>query len=427
MSRWDRVRPALGGASVIAVAMGVMNVTTYGFTIIAARVLGPEEYGALAAVMGLLLVVNVVSLGLQATAARRVSSSPGSLQEIEHQVLSTSARSALALGLLCLVLAPVLNSELNLRSLGATVLIAVTVVPLTIMGGQSGLLQGERRWVPLALIYLTVGVGRVAFGVIALAFSQTMASAMVGVAIGAVLPAVVGWFALRHPSRLAGRVPMAKPARASWARGGVLRETAHNSHALLAFFALSNTDVLIARRMLPEHQAGLYAAGLILAKAVLFLPQFVVVMVFPAMSQRPHARRMNLLSLATVLVIGACVVAGVLVLAPIAVEFVGGSQYSALQSRLWLFAVIGTLLAMIQLLVYSVVARQHQHAVYVIWAALVVLIGLAPVVSSVSFLIGCVIAIDSTLFLVLLALSLRPARATAGHEAPTDSADLPAR
>ena len=52
--------------------MGVMNVTTYGFTILAARLLGPAEYGALAAVMGLLLVVNVLSLGLQATGARRV-------------------------------------------------------------------------------------------------------------------------------------------------------------------------------------------------------------------------------------------------------------------------------------------------------------------------------------------------------------------
>ena len=58
----------------------------------------------------------------------------------------------------------------------------------------------------------------------------------------------------------------------------------HNSHALLAFFALSNVDVVVARNVLAEHQAGLYAGGLILTKAVLFLPQFVVVIVFPSMS-----------------------------------------------------------------------------------------------------------------------------------------------
>jgi O-antigen/teichoic acid export membrane protein len=39
-------RQTLRGGALIAVAMAVMNVTTYGFTILAARLLGPEEYGA---------------------------------------------------------------------------------------------------------------------------------------------------------------------------------------------------------------------------------------------------------------------------------------------------------------------------------------------------------------------------------------------
>ena len=79
---------ALRDGAAIAVAMAVMNVATYGFTILAARLLGPAEYGALAAVMGLLLVVNVLSLGLQATAARRVSAAPEHVGQIERDVLS---------------------------------------------------------------------------------------------------------------------------------------------------------------------------------------------------------------------------------------------------------------------------------------------------------------------------------------------------
>ena len=57
----------------------------------------------------------------------------------------------------------------------------------------------------------------------------------------------------------------------------VIREIVHNSQALLAFFALSNADIVVARNVLDDHDAGLYAGGLILTKAVLFLPQFVVV------------------------------------------------------------------------------------------------------------------------------------------------------
>ena len=64
------------GASV-AVAMAVMNLATYVFTALAARLLGPQDYGALASLMAVLLVVSVVQLGIQTTAARRISADPG--------------------------------------------------------------------------------------------------------------------------------------------------------------------------------------------------------------------------------------------------------------------------------------------------------------------------------------------------------------
>ena len=397
--------------AVIAVAMAVMNLTTYGFVILAARRLGPAEYGALAAVMGLLLVVNVLSLGLQATGARRVSAAPGDLAQIEHAVMRTSYASAGALGLLVLVATPVITSTLNLDSWVAAALIAVTAVPLTVMGGQAGILQGERRWGPLAGIYLAVGLGRIGFGALALLVRPDTQGAMVGVAVGALLPVLVGALALRHPSRsrAGGTLPMLGSTR--WARGGVLHETLHNSHALLAFFALSNADVIIARSTLDEHQAGLYAGGLILAKAVLFLPQFVVVIAFPSMSRHDAGRRMHLISLGAVLVIGVVTVLGVLVLSALAVVFIGGHEYADLQHRLWAFAALGTLLAMLQLLIYNIVARQRQRTVLLVWVALAALLAAAPLIGSLTALITVVLLVDSALFLVLLARSLAPSYA----------------
>jgi O-antigen/teichoic acid export membrane protein len=401
-------RKVVRDGAVIAVAMAVMNLTTYGFVILAARLLGPAEYGALAAVMGLLLVVNVLSLGLQATGARRVSAAPGDLAQIEHAVMRTSYASAGALGLLVLLATPVITSTLNLDSWVAAALIAVTAVPLTVMGGQAGILQGERRWGPLAGIYLAVGLGRIGFGALALLVRPDTQGAMVGVAVGALLPVLVGALALRHPSRnrAGGTLPLLGSTR--WARGGVLHETLHNSHALLAFFALSNADVIIARSTLDEHQAGLYAGGLILAKAVLFLPQFVVVIAFPSMSRHDAGRRMHLISLGAVLVIGVVTVLGVLVLSGLAVVFIGGHEYADLQHRLWAFAALGTLLAMLQLLIYNIVARQRQRTVLLVWVALAVLLAAAPLIGSLTALLTVVLLVDAALFLVLLARSLAP-------------------
>ena len=71
----------------------------------------------------------------------------------------------------------------------------------------------------------------------------------------------------------------------------LLREVGHSSQALLAFFALSNADILVARATMSDSEAGLYAAGLIMAKAILFLPQFVVVYAFPSLSKESDEPR----------------------------------------------------------------------------------------------------------------------------------------
>ncbi len=397
----------LVGTGVIAVAMGVMNVATYAFTIIAARLLGPSEYGALAALMGLLLVVNVASLGLQATGARRVAASPRDLEHIESEILSVSYRTAVGLGLLCLLAVPVVTTSLRLDSWETAAMVAVTAVPLTVMGGQAGILQGERRWIPLAGIYLAMGLGRVGFGVAALLLSPHAVAAMLGVAMGAFAPTVVGWFALRY-ARQAHRPAAARPTprgRHHWTHGEVLREVGHNSHALLAFFALSNADVVIARVVLGEVEAGLYAGGLILAKAVLFLPQFVVVIAFPSMAAPGARASMHLNALVVVFGIGALTTAGAWVLSEVAVVFIGGDAYSAIRPFLWAFAAVGTLLAMIQLMVYNVLARQHQRAVLVVWAGLLGLLVLVPLVSSVAYLLSCVALVETGVLVVLLVSS----------------------
>jgi O-antigen/teichoic acid export membrane protein len=394
-------KKTLSGGLVIAIAMAIMNVTTYGFQILSSAVLGPVKYSSLGAVMAVLLVISVLALGLQATAARRVAAEPGHVEHIEKAILRLGYRSALALGLLCLVLTPVIDNVLRLDGWGIAALIAVAAVPLTVLGAQQGVLQGEQRWHALALVYLSMGVGRVTFGGLGLALHRDVFGAIAGMTVGAFVPVIIGWWLLRRHER----VPMRHDAVPT---GRLLHELGHNSHALLAFFALTNVDIIIARAVMSDHQSGLYAAGLLLTKAVLFLPQAVVVAVFPAMSKPNAPHRLHLLGLGLVLAIGVITTLGVFVLSGLAVIFVGGAKYTELQHQLWAFAVLGTLLSMIQMLVYSVLARQHQRMVFFIWAALAVLLSMAPLVHTRTFLLTTVMSVDTALlvaFIVWLVVS----------------------
>ena len=390
--------PVTRGGLRIAVAMGVMNLATYGFTVVAARLLGPERYGGVAAVMNLLLVVSVVALALQATAARRISSDLAHVGQIEREVLRVSWRAAAVVGAALLVLSPLVERLLRLDSLGPAVLVALAAIPVTAMGGQAGVLQGERRWNALGAVYVAAGLPRLVLGAALLLASPTELMAVAAVAAGSLAPVLVGWWALRG-DRIAG-------AEADHHRGrAIMAEALLGSQALLAFFALANLDLVVARHVLPAQESGLYAAGLILTKGLLFLPQFVVVVAFPSLATADQRMRALVGSLAATVAIGTIGTLACWWVPELALAFVGGQAYAELTGRLWLFALLGTVLAALQLLVFAVLARRGRRTGLLVWAGLVAMLVAGSTADTLTELVVRVTAVDGVLLVGLVALS----------------------
>ena len=389
----------LSGGGQIAVAMMVMNVATYGFTMLTARIIGPVSYGAFFALMNVLLIASVVMLGLQATAARRISADPEHVGQIEREVLRVSLRASLLLGGLLLVAAPLVDRLLELDSLPTAVLASFAAVPMTMTGAQAGILQGERRWRELAIFYVLSGVPRLAIGLVLVLWQPTELMAFLGVALGLYAPFVYGLAVLRH----------GRDAGETHERHGfvaIMKESLVNSQALFAYFALTNVDMLVGRSILDSHDSGLYAAGLIVSRAVMFLPQFVVVVAFPSMATGLNPARALLGSVAVVGGIGAACVAGTALLPDLALVFAGGEKYAEVGGRLWVFALLGTTMAVLQLLVYSVLARRATVSMVLVWVAFAVVVGVASTtVSTVAGLLGVVLGVDLVLLAVLLAIS----------------------
>lgn len=398
--RTGGVRTFLTGSGQIAVAMMVMNVATYGFTMATARIIGPVSYGAFFALMNLVMIVSVVMLGLQATAARRISADPAHVGQIESEILRVSFRASLLLGGVLLLGAPLVNRALDLGSLPTALLAPVAAVPMTMTGAQMGILQGERRWRELSIMYTLSGVSRLAVGLALILWRPTEFMAFLGVTVGFYAPFLYGLVVLRQ----------ARAAGESHDRHGflpIIKEAVVNSQALFAYFALTNIDMLVGRTILDSHDSGLYAAGLIVSRAVMFLPQFVVVVAFPSMANSPNPARALLSSMAFIAALGGACVLFTAVLPEFVLVFAGGSEYEEISDLLWLFAVLGTCMAILQLLVYSVLARQGILSMLLVWLALaVVVVTAATAVSSVSGLLTVVLTVELALLAVLLPISL---------------------
>jgi O-antigen/teichoic acid export membrane protein len=389
-------RGLLTGSGQIAVAMMLMNVASYAFTMAAARIIGPVSYGAYFALMNLLMIVGVVMLGLQATAARRISADPTHTGQIERGILRVTARASLLLGGVLLLASPLVNHLLDLDSLPTAMLVAVAVVPLTMTGAQMGILQGERRWRELATMYVLSGVPRLVIGLALILWRPTEFMAFLGVALSSYVPLLYGLAVLRQGREYSD----------THERHGLLlivKEAVLNSQALFAYFALTNIDMLVGRSVLDSHDSGLYAAGLIVSRAVMFLPQFVVVVAFPSMSTSRNPAR----ALGTSMVLvgglgGACVLATAL-FPDLVLVFAGGQEYDEVSGSLWVFALLGTCMALLQLLVYSVLARQDKVSMALLWVALgVVVVLAATIVSTVDQLLAVVLAVDLVLLAALV-------------------------
>ncbi|WP_370188368.1 polysaccharide biosynthesis protein [Aeromicrobium sp.] len=356
----------LSSGSTVALGMVGMNVAIYGFTVAAARTMVPAELGALVALLGVLLMGNVVSLGIQAVTARRIAVAPQDSADVIGVVLRVTAAAALAVGAVVALASVALVPLLRLDSAWPVVLAGATLVPLTVMGAQAGIAQGSERWRTLTGIYLANGFGRLLCGTIAVLVVPTATSAMVGIAVGAWAPVLVGLPLLRGHLRAAQGV----------SRRPLVRETVLGSHALLAYFVLSSLDALVARNRFEAHEAGLYAAGLILSKAALFAPQFVSVVLFPDLA-RDETRRARSQAVLAVAGLGAVAVAATALLPRLALVLVGGAQYEEIAGRLWLFALAGSCLAVVHLLVFDALARHAHGVVVLVWIAAALVVAVA--------------------------------------------------
>ncbi|WP_328994778.1 polysaccharide biosynthesis protein [Kribbella sp. NBC_01245] len=366
------------GAGLVGIGMAVMNVAAYGFTLVAVHALAPAQFGALTALLGLVLIGNVASLGLQATGARRIATHTGPGQAVLADSLLKAGRvGGIWLTVLALLATPVTILLLHIDSIVAVALLAPALGLMTVLGAQLGVLQGGEHWRELAIVYAMVGVGRVGLGGLGLMIEPSLVGAMGGIAAGTALPVLAAAFVLRGSTG-------AQPGEVRQ----IFHETLRGTHALAAFFVIANADVLLARALMDPDDSGRYAAGVIVAKACLFLPQFVSVVVFPALASDPDDSRRLRNAVKVVAGIGLIAIAGTLLLPDLVVAVVGGEEYAAVGPIAWLFAISGTAYAVLHLVVLAAIARQERYVAMVQWVGLAILTGSVLVILAGGFAVG---------------------------------------
>jgi hypothetical protein len=336
----------------VTVAGWLGNVLSYLLLLAAARRLGTADYAELVTLLNLLLIGSVPSFALQAVAARRVAT--GSADGL----LEAGTAIGLAAALLTAALAPALVAFLHLPGLAGPLLVALSMPGTAVQGLCQGVWQGEQRLTGLAVATFAGTAGRSGAGLLGMLVGGSSTWAVAALALGLTVPAAGCVLALPELRR-GGRHALLS----------LVAEAGHASHAYGVFLLLSVSDVLLARHVLSTSAAAVYAAGSVLTKASLWLPQSVANVLFASLTDEHRHHRVFSRAAAGLAGLGLALVTGSWLLSGLVTEVVGGGRYPQLRGDAWLFALLGCCLAVLQFTLVAGLALRSVAVTVLIWAS----------------------------------------------------------
>ena len=363
-SRASAVRPGKrpSGAAAVAASATLANALGALLTMVLAHTYTGSQFGALAALLGLGLIVTVPASGLQYVVARRTAAAALGDGVHDRTALRSAAVAGAGLALAMVLAAPLLAGFLAVPA-AAVGLVGLTVPPSMLAAAQAGTLLARPRLTRFAGAQLLVAVLRFAAVVAACAAHADVTGVMLALALGTAA-AVLCCLPLTGVRTWTARLPGGR---------GYAGELVRATVALAGASVVLNLDILLARHYLSARDSGVYALAALFAKAALWAAQFVPQLIFARLAGATGRGRLLLRAVAADLVVGAAVLlVAVLAARPLLALVAGTGEHRAdpaaaagLAAR---FAVLGTAWAVVLLVLLASVALRSTAAARMLWS-----------------------------------------------------------
>ena len=366
MSQSDKTElpptPQMRGARaglIVFIGIGIANAGNYLFHLISARALGPNSYADLAALVALAGLVALPLGGLQAAVARDVALLAA--YGAEHAVAARIRRALVLAGfagvcvtIIFVVGATFVQRVLDIESFAPVVLAATLTVPAFLTPIAWGWAQGLQRFGVLSLSVAIGPVLRVVVVAVLLAAGLSVAGAMTATVAAAGIAVVAPLWILRRFLAQPAKIPPLDVRQ-------VTRRVVPVVAGLLAITALTTMDVIVAKSVLPEHEAGIYGAASLVGRIILYLPAAVATVLLPKVAARSTLRQSSddILTGSLGVTAAFCtIVTAIYIAAPDSVVGLAfGSSFDDAAPLLWLFGLAMSGYALLNLLFFYHLGR----------------------------------------------------------------------
>lgn len=348
------------------------NVLSYAFFVVLSRRLDQADLGAVGSLVNVSVIAGIPALGLQLVTARLVAHrahDPQRARDLEIRLLKAALWFGVATAAALSLLSPLLAPALDVPVL-ASVVVALCMVPLTVLLSTQGLLQGRERFIALAVVLALGGVGKVTAALLAHQIGQGP-TAVVGLyGITLVLVAGVGVAQVLFSQRASWSrrtTGAGSPTAPSGGTARLLRLVAAAVVPTSGLLFLAGIDVLLARHHLAPAESGQYTIGALFEKAAFWGMAFLATLFYPAMADEERRRSALIRALSVTAGLGVLGTAGTAALGDHLARLVGGPSFEPLGADLWRFAAFGVALALVQVLAYAGIAAATVRMGIAMW------------------------------------------------------------
>lgn len=350
-------RTAFGDA-LLGLGMAAASLMSYVFVVILSRALGPADFGGFSSFNSIGLVLAIPAAAFQVLYARRVARRGPPAFDLRLPLLVGAVGC-----MVTVALSPVLAHVTRVDSVVPPIVVGLGLPALILNGALMGGLLGMGRIGALSLAYVATGVSRVLAATAAAVLGLGLTGALALVSLATCCMSAVLWWFCRGQAHLPWSAPRATP-------GVVVRALYRSNSAIGVLMALTTIDVVLARYVLAPVESGEYALISTLGRSPIWVTQFLALALIPTLAT--SGSRRSILR-AGGLVLGVCLLGtAAAAMAPrLWIGLLGGSEYHAAEDLLLPYLALGTLLALVQVLVMAEMAQGRHLLVKVAWLAVV--------------------------------------------------------
>ncbi len=390
----------------VLTANNIGNFLNYLFSIIMFKLLGPEEYGSLAALLAIFTIVGVPTVAIQTVTSRyvslfRVKEQFGNINHFVKRANITILFYSLIVVVAFFAISSKVADFLKLSSVTPVLLLSFAVVVAVIIPVNRGALQGLQLFRQFSLNLLIDSFLKLLLAVVLVVIGLGINGALGGIALAGVIAFLLAFAPLKFIRGKKKDTELNKPE--------VYRYLWPVTLAVLSIAVLTQIDIVLVKHYFPPLEAGYYAIASVLGKIALFLPSAIIFILFPKAVEEHatvgHSRSVLLRGLFATVVLSALVVTAYYLFPFFVVQILVGKQGFVAVPYIGPLSIAMGFLAITNVFVYYFLSQHNNRFLYFLMpATLLEVVLIAFIHSNLMQVIGIMVTISVLLLLVNIIL-----------------------